>query len=140
MRPRRAPARTGGSDDREARALDLPFQRFELSPEAVRLRAERAYVEGDRNARTLVKVGGFRMVLVAFRSGALFDEHDQRGSVALHVLEGRLAVRTDEDAVEIGATEVAAVAARQPWTAVALTDGVVVIHLAWPPEPGSIDA
>jgi quercetin dioxygenase-like cupin family protein len=108
-----------------------------LADEIVRLRAERAYVDGDRNARTLAKAGAFRLVLVAFRSGAVFDERDQRGSVALQVLEGRLEVRVDDETVEVGDAEVAVVAPEHPWTAVALVGGVLLIHLAWPPEPAS---
>jgi len=111
--------------------------RFELVEEVARLHAETPYAEGDRNARTLAKVGAFRLVLVAFRSGAVFDESDQRGTVALQVIEGRVALRVNEETVEIGEAEVAVVAPEHPWTAVALADGILLVHLAWPPEPGS---
>ena len=128
---------TRGGDEREPRSLSAPLLRFELVEEAARLRAEQPYAEGDRNARTLAKVGAFRLVLVAFRAGAVFNESDQRGSVALQVLEGRIALRVDEEATEIGEAEVAVVAPEHPWTAVALADGILLVHLAWPPEPGS---
>ena len=136
-RRRRATETTGGSDEREARFLSVPLSHFELVDETARLRAEQEYVEGDRNARTLAKVGAFRLVLVVFRSGATFDELDQRGSVALQMLEGRVAVRVDAETIEIGEGEIAVVAPDHPWAAVALADGVLLIHLAWPPEPGS---
>lgn len=136
-RRRRATETTGGSDEREARFLSVPLSHFELVDESARLRSEQEYAEGDRNARTLAKVGAFRLVLVVFRSGATFDERDQRGSVALQVLEGRVAVRVDAETIEIGVAEIAVVAPEHPWTAVALADGVLLIHLAWPPEPGS---
>ena len=71
---------TGGSDEREARSLIAPLLGFNLAEEASRLRAESAYIDGDRNARTLVKAGAFRLVLLAFRKGASFDESDQRGT------------------------------------------------------------
>jgi quercetin dioxygenase-like cupin family protein len=128
---------TGGSDEREARSLTAPLLRFALAEEADRLRAESAYLEGDRNARTLAKSGAFRLVLVAFREGATFDEDDQRGSVALQVLDGRLDLRVGEDAIEIGVGEVAVVSPEHPWMAIAQTDGLLMLHLAWPPEPGS---
>jgi quercetin dioxygenase-like cupin family protein len=128
---------TGGSDEREARSLSGPLLRFELADEAARLRAETSFLEGDRNARTLTKAGAFRLVLVVFRTGARFDENDQRGSVALQVLDGRVDVRVGEDAIEIGAGEVAVVSPDHPWKAVAMTDGLLLLHLAWPPEPGS---
>ena len=68
-------------------------------------------------------------------SGANFDERDQRGSVALQVLEGRVAVRVDDETVEIGVAEIVVLPPEHPWTAVALADGVMLIQLAWPPEP-----
>ena len=129
---------TGGSDERKARSMIAPLLRFELAEEAARLRAEAEYLDGDRNAKTLVKAGAFRLVLVAFRIGATFDENDQRGSVALQVLEGRMALRVGEEAIEIAAGEVAVVSPDQPWTADGLGDGLVLIQLSWPPVPGSV--
>ena len=129
---------TGGSDERKGRSLIAPLLRFDVAKEAARLRAELEYVDGDRNAKTLFKAGAFRLVLLAFRVGANFDENDQRGSLALHVLEGRVALRVGEEAIEIGAGEVAVVSPDHPWTALALVDGLLMIHLTWPPVPGSV--
>jgi quercetin dioxygenase-like cupin family protein len=128
---------TGGSDEREARSLSAPILRFQLAEEAARLRAESTYLEGDRNARTLAKTGDFRLVLVAFRAGATFDENDQRGSVALQVFDGRVDIRVGKDALKIGAGDLAVVSPEHPWRAIAASDGLVLFHLAWPPEPAS---
>jgi quercetin dioxygenase-like cupin family protein len=136
QRPRRLTT-TGGSDEREARSLIAPVMRFELTDEAARLRAESAYLEGDRNARTLVKIGAFRLVLLAFRVGATFDESDQRGTVALQILDGLVSLRVAQEEMEIGEGEVAVISPQHPWEAVAVADGLLLIHLAWPPEPGS---
>ena len=136
-RPRRLTT-TGGSDERKGRSMIAPLLQFDLAREAACLRAEAEYLDGDRNAKTLVKVGAFRLVLLAFRDGAAFDENDQRGSVALHVLEGRVALRVGDEATEIGVGEVGVVSPDHPWTAVALSEGLVLIQLSWPPEPGSV--
>jgi quercetin dioxygenase-like cupin family protein len=129
---------TGGSDERAARSLFSPLMRFALADEAARLRDESAFVEGDRNARTLAKSGAFRLVLVAFRAGALFDEDDQRGSMALQVIDGRVDLRVGEDVIEVGAGDVAVVSPEHPWTAVARADGLLLLQLAWPPDPGPV--
>ena len=131
---------TGGSDEREARSLIAPLLAFNLAEEASRLRAESAYIDGDRNARTLVKAGSFRLVLLAFRKGAAFDENDQRGTLALQVLEGLLTLRVGQDVIEVGDNEVAVVPDEHPWTALAATEGLLLIHLSWPPQPGSVAA
>lgn len=128
---------TSGSDEREPRPLTAPVLRFELSKEGSRLRAEREYVEGDRSARTLTKLDWFRLVLVALRSGARLDEADQHGSIALQVLEGRVIVRVGDESGELGVNEVSVVAPGNPWAAVATEDSLLLLHLAWPPAPGS---
>ena len=129
---------TGGSDERLARSLSAPLLKFELAEEAARLRAESPFLDGDRNARTLAKSGTFRLVLVVFRAGAIFDENDQRGSVALQILDGRIDVRVGEHAIQIGSGDIAVVSPEHPWTAVATADGLLLLHLAWPTEAGPV--
>jgi quercetin dioxygenase-like cupin family protein len=129
---------TGGSDEREGRSLIAALMRFQLGDEAARLRMESAYVEGDRNARTLVKADDFRLVLVAFRGGAEFDESDQRGSIALQVLEGQLSVSVAGEQALLEQGEVAVVSAQHAWRAAAATDGLMLLHLAWPSDPGAV--
>ena len=136
QRPRKV-GTTRGGEEREPRSLSAAVMRFDLDGEAARLRGEQPFADGDRNARTLVKVGAFRLVLVALRSGASFSESDQRGAVALQVIEGRVVLTVAEEAVEIGQAEVAVVSPGHPWTAVAVADGLLLLHLAWPPEPAS---
>lgn len=128
---------TRGGDEREPRTLSAPLLHFALSVESAGLRAERQWVEGDRNARTLTKVDWFRLVLVALRAGASFDEADQNGSIALQVLEGRVTVRVGDETTDVGEQEVAVVAPGYRWTAVGVDDSIILLHLAWPPVPGS---
>lgn len=128
---------TRGSDEREPRSLSAPLLRFELSVESARLRAEREYIEGDRNAYTLTKVDWFRLVLVALRAGASLDEADQQGSIALQVLDGRVTVRVGDETIDVGDREVSVVAPGYPWTVVAVDDSLLLLHLSWPPVPGS---
>lgn len=129
--------KTRGGEERESRSLSAPLLRFDLSEEATRLRGERPYADGDRNARTLAKVAWFRLTLVALRSGATFSEADQRGSVALQVLEGRIMVEVGGETAETGEAEVAVVAPGHPWVALAVAESLLLVHLAWPPEPAS---
>lgn len=46
-------------------------------------------------------------------------------------------MEVDDETAEIGEAEVAVVAPGQPWEAAAAADSVLVVHLAWPPEPAS---
>ncbi len=128
---------THGGDEREPRSLSAEILRFELTAESVRLPTERQYIEGGRNACTLTKVDWFRLVLVALHAGATLDEADQSGSIALQVLEGWVTVRLGDEMVDLGEREVSVVVPGYPWAAVAKEDSLLLLHLAWPPAPGS---
>ncbi len=128
-------ARTPSRPEREAHVITAPLLAFDLSTELERLRLERPYVDGDRNAKTLVKEGRHRVVLVALRAGARFDENDPRGYVTVVVREGRLSVAVDDGETEIGAGQVGVLGHGQCWSGKALEDSAVLMIFSWPPEP-----
>jgi quercetin dioxygenase-like cupin family protein len=111
---------------------------FDLEQEAETLRGERAYLEGDRSARTLVKSDWFRLVLVALRPAAVFDEADQRGVVCVQVLEGSLQLRAGDTSSEVEVGSLAVVGPGQAWSARTTRETLMLLQLSWPPEPGSL--
>ncbi len=127
-------AHTESRPERETHVLAAPLLCFDLAEELAQLRAERPYIEGDRNAKTLVKSEAFRLVLVALRAGARFDEGDPRGYVSVLVREGRVSLNVATESTEVGPGQVSAIEAGHPWSAVAKEDSLVVLHLSWPPE------
>lgn len=78
-----------------------------------------------------------RPVVFSLRAGASLDEADQHGSIALQVLDGRVTVRVGEGTIHVGVGEVSVVAPGYPCTVVAVDDSLLLLHLAWPPVPGS---
>ncbi len=44
---------------------------------------------------------------------------------------------TAPEMVELGEREVSVVAPGYPWTALTVDDSLLLLHLAWPPAPGS---
>src|SRR5262245_1568104 len=121
---------TRGGTERSARRVSAPFLRFALRDEAAHLRAERPYVEADRNAATLVKNAWCRMTLVTLRAGARMDEGDQRGIVAFQVLEGALDLRVGDEGGHIDQGQVAVIGPGHAWVANATADSLVLLHLA----------
>jgi quercetin dioxygenase-like cupin family protein len=97
---------TGGSAQRPPQRLDLPTMSFDLVREQEQLRQEESYRAGDRNAKTLVKETGLRVVLTVMRSGARLQEHKTSGPVSLQTLAGHIRLRTPEGAVELPAGHV----------------------------------
>ncbi len=128
-------ALTSAHAERAAHLLDAPLLCFDLDDELTQLRAERPYVDGDRNAKTLVKAAAFRLVLVALKAGARFDEDDPRGEVSVLVRRGRVSLQVGGESTDVGPGQVAAIQAGNHWSAVAAEDSLVILTINWPPEP-----
>jgi quercetin dioxygenase-like cupin family protein len=85
-----APGETSPTSERDAQQLTGPALRFGLTGEAEALRGEPAWERFDRNAKTLVKDGGFRVVLTALKAGAALDEHRVTARVMVQTVRGHL--------------------------------------------------
>ena len=84
---------TSGSSQRAPQRLGLPTISFDLEHELGLLRQEESYCAGDRNAKTLVKESGLRVVLTVMRSGARLQEHKTSGPISIQTLAGRIRLR-----------------------------------------------
>ena len=85
----RRPGETGGSSQRAPHQLVGPALTFDLGPEIEQMRHEAAWQQGDRNARTLVKQPGLRIVLTLMKGGARLRDH--RCSAGTRPARGRAA-------------------------------------------------
>src|SRR5215207_7262133 len=86
------------------RPLHGPLQSFNLDAEVARLREEKAWQEGRRNAITLRKGEVLNVVLLVMKEGDRLEEHSAPGPITLSVHEGRIRFSAaDKDAeVEAG--------------------------------------
>ncbi len=125
-------ARTATRPERANHVIAAPLLAFDLAEEQTRLRQEQPYVDGDRNAKTLVKSGRYRMVLATPKAGARFDEADPEGYVSLLVQQGRVAVEVEGQTSTLRPGHVAAIGAGHRWSATALDDSIVLMNFSWP--------
>ena len=79
------------------RSLDRPVMTFDLPAILADLKQEPTWRTGRRNAVTLLKAPGLRVVLVALQGGAEVAWHQTDSPVTVQTLEGRVAVRIDAD-------------------------------------------
>ncbi|HZY64256.1 MAG TPA: hypothetical protein VFE21_00020 [Rubrobacteraceae bacterium] len=84
------------------RSLYGPLQNFDLQEEVARLRTEKAWQEGKRNAITLRKGEGMNVVLLVMKAGDRLEEHTAPGPFSLSVREGNIRFEASGDAVEVG--------------------------------------
>ena len=111
------------------RPLHGPFQIFDLASEVERLRGEKEWQEGQRNAITLRKGGGMNVVLMVMKGGDRLEEHAAPGPITLSIREGRVRFTTAEVAVEAGPGELIACDPGVPHSVEAVTDAICLLHL-----------
>jgi quercetin dioxygenase-like cupin family protein len=112
------------------RPLHGPLQSFDLQEEVARLRAEKAWREGKRNAITLRKGEGMNVVLLVMKAGDRLEEHAAPGSISLSVLEGRVRFEAGEETVEAGPEVLLACDAGVRHTVEAVSDAVCLLTVA----------
>jgi quercetin dioxygenase-like cupin family protein len=115
---------------RPERPLHGPLQSFDLEAEVLRLRGEKEWQEGRRNAVTLRKGGGMNVVLLAMKAGDILDEHSAPGPISLVVREGYVRFTTTDGSVEAGPEALVACDAGVRHSVEALSDAVFLINLA----------
>lgn len=81
------------------RSLDQPVMTFDLPAILAQLKQEPTWRTARRNAVTLLKQPGLRVVLVALQAGAEVASHRTDSPVTVQALEGPLVVRIDSDEV-----------------------------------------
>lgn len=112
------------------RPLHGSLQSFDLDEELARLREEKEWQEGRRNAITLHKGGGLSVVLLAMRAGDRLEEHSAPGPITLTVREGRIRFTVEGETVEAGPRTLLACDAKVRHTVEALSDSVCLLNVA----------
>jgi quercetin dioxygenase-like cupin family protein len=112
------------------RSLSKPVSGFDLNEELARLREEKEWREGRRNAITLHKGGGLSVVLLAMRTGDRLEEHSAPGPISLVVREGRIRFTAEGEAIEAGPETVLTCDAKIRHSVEALSDAVCLLTLA----------
>ncbi len=90
------------------RRLDAPVLTFDLAGLLIDLKRDPSWETARHTARTLVKSGPLRIVLVALRPGATLPAHRAEMPVAIHVVAGRIVLRTDGETVALHAGQLLA--------------------------------
>lgn len=110
--------------------LEGALQSFDLGAEVSRLREEKEWRQGRRNATTLRKGGGLSVVLLVMRAGDRLGEHSAPGPISLVVREGRVRFTAGDEVVEAGAETVLSCGAGVRHSVEALGDAVCLLNIA----------
>ena len=76
-------------------SLDAPLLTFDIPTLLAQLKHEDLWRIGKRNAMTLLKDHGLRVVLIVMHASSAIPSHQAESSLSVQAVEGRLQVRTD---------------------------------------------
>lgn len=111
------------------RIMDAPLVSIDL-PEFIKtIKSEPAWENKDRNAITVYKTNGLRMLLMAMREDAILAKHTADGIISLQVLEGEINFITDEQSVILKEGQMIALHKGLPHSVAALKESVFLLTL-----------
>jgi quercetin dioxygenase-like cupin family protein len=82
-------------------SLDAPLLTFDIPTLLAQLKHEDLWRTGKRNAMTLLKDRGLRVVLIVMHASTAIPSHQAESPLSVQVVEGRLQVRTDAEPVTL---------------------------------------
>ena len=83
------------------RIMDAALVTIDLCSFTKQIKEEHAWKDSDRNAITVFKTDGMRIVLVALHKDAEMKKHTANGMISVQVLEGQVLFTTSEQTVEL---------------------------------------
>ena len=90
------------------RPVDAPLVSINIPEFIKQIKAEATWQNSDRNAITVFKTNGLRIVLIALHQGAVMKEHTAEGILSVQVLEGEIKFITNQESVLLGKGEMVA--------------------------------
>ena len=111
------------------RVVDAPLVEINLRSFTEQIRNEKTWKDSDRNAITVFKTDGMRIVLIALHKDAEMTKHTADGMISLQVLEGQLLFTTKEQSVELGKGQMLALHENVPHSVLAKQETIFLLTL-----------
>ena len=115
---------------RPDRPVEVPLLQVRLAEQMDRLKQESTWRERGRNAITLTKEPGLRLVLMVLSERTKISEHQAAGPLTLHVLSGSVIFRAGGRAPTVAAGEIIVLEAAIDHEVYAVEESVVLLTLA----------
>ena len=112
------------------RPLDGAWLSFDLPMTLRQIKAEDTWRSSSRNAMTLMKSRGQRIVLIALHGKTQIPMHRTDGQLSLQVIQGSIRVRTDAQVTTLRKGELLALHAEIPHAIEALRESAFLLTLS----------
>lgn len=103
---------------------------LDLAAEMHDLEQKKPWPSGH-TARTLFKKADFRLVLIAMQKGSVIKEHHADGTIAVHVLKGKIRFTVQAQAHEVAANHILTLGAAIKHSVEALEDSAFLLTIGW---------
>lgn len=111
------------------RIVDAEMVVIDLPQFIKQIKEETTWKESDRNAITVFKTNGLRIVLIALHKGAEMAKHIAKGTISVQVLEGQLQFKIDMEFIELNKGQMLALHERIPHSVLAIRESVFLLTL-----------
>ncbi|HXS55342.1 MAG TPA: cupin domain-containing protein [Hanamia sp.] len=112
------------------RLMDAPVVPMNV-PEFIRqIKDEPAWKKSDRNAITIYKTNGMRIVLIALHEDAVMEKHTTNGIVSVQVLDGEVTFNTEANSIVLRKGEMIAMHRNVPHSVAATKESVFLLTVA----------
>ncbi len=111
------------------RIIDAALVNLDLNEYTSQIKTEKPWSENDRNAITVFKSNGLRLVLIALHKNAEMAKHSAKGMITVHVKEGLIRFSTDEQSVKLSAGQMIVLHEGIPHSVLALEESTFLLTL-----------
>lgn len=111
------------------RSIDAALVAIDLPAFVKQIKEESTWKESDRNAITVFKTNGLRIVLIALHKGAEMATHTADGIISVQVLQGQMQFNTEWRSVELSNGQMLALHERIPHSVLALKETIFLLTL-----------
>ena len=111
------------------RPIDASLVTIDLPMFMQQIRDESTWKDGKRNAITVFKTNGLRVVLIALHEGVGMARHTADGMITVQVLEGVLQFNTDTTSVKLSKGQMLALHEAIPHSVSALEETLFLLTL-----------
>ena len=111
------------------RAMDATLVTIDLPLFIKRIKQESTWKDSDRNAITVFKTNGMRLVLIALHAGAEMKTHTADGIISVQVIDGRMKFNADNRSVELNAGQILALHKGIPHSVLAIKETIFLLTL-----------
>ncbi len=111
------------------RAVDAQLVTIDLPAFVEQIRNEKSWQGNDRNAITVFKTNGLRIVLIALHKDAEMIEHKADGIISLQLLEGEILCRDNEQSFNLGEGQMLALHEGVRHSIVAIEESIMLLTL-----------